>query len=282
MLDGLAAQTHRPDAVYIVDNASSDHTREVLDRWHGGDLPLRVTHSPDNLGGAGGFHLGLRQAYGDGFDRIWLMDDDVVPAPDCLAVLLAHDEALPDGGARGHRRPAGREGRHPVRPRQPAGDQAQDRHGRDRRTAPARRCRSGWRSRTSRSRGSWSAATWSSGSGCPTRRTSSSTTTSTTRSARGGRATGSGRCATPCWCGSSTSTSSTTWARGRGTTCTATSSSSTCATAATSPVRLKPWLITAGVVALSPLRGGRAEARNVIRALRAARGMRKLPGASVD
>jgi len=93
MLDGLAAQTRRPDAVYIVDNASSDHTREVLERWHGGDLPLRVTHSTDNLGGAGGFHLGLRQAYGDGNDWIWLMDDDVVPAPDCLAVLLAQDEA---------------------------------------------------------------------------------------------------------------------------------------------------------------------------------------------
>ena len=36
-------------------------------------------------------------------------------------------------------------------------------------------------------------------------------------------------------------------------------------------VRAKPWLITAGVVALSPLRGGRAEARNVRRALRDAR-----------
>ena len=39
-------------------------------------------------------------------------------------------------------------------------------------------------------------------------------------------------------------------------------------------VRAKPWLITAGVVALSPLRGGRDEARNVVRALRSARGMR--------
>ena len=92
MLDGLAAQTHRPDAVYVVDNASTDHTREVLERWHGGDLSLEVTHSPDNLGGAGGFHLGIRRAYADGFDRIWLMDDDVVPAPDCLSVLMAHDE----------------------------------------------------------------------------------------------------------------------------------------------------------------------------------------------
>jgi rhamnopyranosyl-N-acetylglucosaminyl-diphospho-decaprenol beta-1,3/1,4-galactofuranosyltransferase len=90
MLAGLAAQTHPPDAVFVVDNASSDHTREVLQR---DDLPLRVTHSPDNLGGAGGFHLGLASAYAEGFDRIWLMDDDVVPAPECLAVLLAQDEA---------------------------------------------------------------------------------------------------------------------------------------------------------------------------------------------
>jgi GT2 family glycosyltransferase len=33
----------------------------------------------------------MRQAYDAGHDRIWLMDDDVVPAPDCLEVLLAHD-----------------------------------------------------------------------------------------------------------------------------------------------------------------------------------------------
>jgi rhamnopyranosyl-N-acetylglucosaminyl-diphospho-decaprenol beta-1,3/1,4-galactofuranosyltransferase len=90
MLDGLAAQTHPPDAVYVVDNASTDHTRVLLEARD--DLPLRLTHSSDNLGGAGGFHLGLQQAYADGFDRIWLMDDDVVPAPDCLAVLMARDE----------------------------------------------------------------------------------------------------------------------------------------------------------------------------------------------
>ncbi len=90
MLDGLAAQTHPVDAVYVIDNASSDHTRAALQRH---DLPLRVTHSEDNLGGAGGFHLGVKEAYDAGYDRIWLMDDDVVPAPDCLAILMAQDEA---------------------------------------------------------------------------------------------------------------------------------------------------------------------------------------------
>lgn len=89
MLDGLAALERRPDAVIVVDNASTDHTQEVLRR---DDLPLQVLTSPDNVGGAGGFHLGVRTAHEQGFDRIWLMDDDVVPAPDCLSVLMAVDE----------------------------------------------------------------------------------------------------------------------------------------------------------------------------------------------
>ena len=91
MLDGLAAQTRRPDAVYVIDNASSDHTATILAHRH--DLPLQVTTMEENLGGSGGFHLGTKQAYLAGHDRIWLMDDDVVPAPDCLEVLLGHDEA---------------------------------------------------------------------------------------------------------------------------------------------------------------------------------------------
>jgi GT2 family glycosyltransferase len=91
MLDGLAAQTHEPDAVIIVDNASTDHTRQVLDAHRG--LVLQRIHLESNTGGSGGFRAGVEAAYEQGYDRIWLMDDDVVPAPDCLAVLMAQDEA---------------------------------------------------------------------------------------------------------------------------------------------------------------------------------------------
>jgi rhamnopyranosyl-N-acetylglucosaminyl-diphospho-decaprenol beta-1,3/1,4-galactofuranosyltransferase len=91
MLDGLVAQTRRPDAVIVVDNASTDHTHDVLDRYAG--LELQRIRLETNTGGAGGFHAGVEAAYGHGFDRIWLVDDDVVPAPDCLAVLMAQDEA---------------------------------------------------------------------------------------------------------------------------------------------------------------------------------------------
>ena len=90
MLAGLAAQIRVPDAVIVVDNASTDHTKQVLDAATNAGL-VRL-HMTDNLGGAGGFHAGVAAAHQQGFDRIWLMDDDVVPAPDCLAELLAHDE----------------------------------------------------------------------------------------------------------------------------------------------------------------------------------------------
>lgn len=91
MLHGLAALDPPADAVLVVDNASTDHTPQVLERC---TLPgLEVLRTADNLGGAGGFRRGLGAAYARGFDRIWLMDDDVVPAPGCLGVLLDADEA---------------------------------------------------------------------------------------------------------------------------------------------------------------------------------------------
>lgn len=90
MLRGLAASQRPADAVLVVDNASTDHTAQVLAR--AGLAGLEVLRSRENLGGAGGFRLGMRAAYARGFDRIWLMDDDVVPAPDCLGVMLAVDE----------------------------------------------------------------------------------------------------------------------------------------------------------------------------------------------
>lgn len=90
MLVGLAALERQPDAVLVVDNASTDRTPEVLAAAT--NPALQVIRAEENLGGAGGFHRGVKAAYEQGFDRIWLMDDDVIPAPDCLTVLMEQDE----------------------------------------------------------------------------------------------------------------------------------------------------------------------------------------------
>ncbi len=49
-----------------------------------------------NLGGAGGFYTGIKTAYERGFDWFWCMDDDTIPASDCLEQMVStpyfHDE----------------------------------------------------------------------------------------------------------------------------------------------------------------------------------------------
>ena len=73
--------------VIVVDNASADGTGDWLDDQH--DLVRRRLDR--NRGGAGGFHEGLRLAMERGAELAWLMDDDGLPDPDCLARLLEHE-----------------------------------------------------------------------------------------------------------------------------------------------------------------------------------------------
>ncbi|MBE7552150.1 MAG: glycosyltransferase family 2 protein [Anaerolineales bacterium] len=97
-LDALLAQTHPPDRILVIDNASADGTAEAL-RTNGylEKKLIEYIGLPLNIGGAGGFHEGIKRAYQQGFDWLWLMDDDSIPEVDALAQLFkAHrqfDEA---------------------------------------------------------------------------------------------------------------------------------------------------------------------------------------------
>jgi GT2 family glycosyltransferase len=73
-LTSLRKQTYKPDKIIIINNDSTDGTTDWLDE----QTDLEVIHQA-NLGGAGGFYTGIKLAYEQGFDFIWVMDDDVEP-----------------------------------------------------------------------------------------------------------------------------------------------------------------------------------------------------------
>jgi GT2 family glycosyltransferase len=85
----MAAQTRQPDAVLIVDNNSTDGTREWLASWLPIHMPCaRAIALGENSGGAGGFATGLHAAIAEGADWVWMMDDDAEPHPGALVELM--------------------------------------------------------------------------------------------------------------------------------------------------------------------------------------------------
>lgn len=87
-LAGIAAGIRVPDAVVVVDNASTDGTAGYL-RDYQGPLVTDVVTLNTNVGGAGGFVVGMERALLDhGADHVWIMDDDTEPQPAALAEAL--------------------------------------------------------------------------------------------------------------------------------------------------------------------------------------------------
>jgi rhamnopyranosyl-N-acetylglucosaminyl-diphospho-decaprenol beta-1,3/1,4-galactofuranosyltransferase len=73
----ISEQTRVPDHLVVVDNGPDDPAEEVVE-----DCPIPSTYLPSlrNLGGAGGFALGILHALALGADWVWLADDDGRPA----------------------------------------------------------------------------------------------------------------------------------------------------------------------------------------------------------
>ncbi|WP_029116232.1 glycosyltransferase [Mycobacterium sp. URHB0044] len=76
-LDAVTSQSRRPDHLIVVDNDFDERVRDLV---NGQSIPTTYVGSRRNLGGAGGFALGMLQALATGADWVWLADDDGRPA----------------------------------------------------------------------------------------------------------------------------------------------------------------------------------------------------------
>ena len=119
----LLTQSYPLDAIYVIDNASTDGTDDDLlgegliapaqasdggaiesvrtipgERPETRDTDIHYVRMPENSGGAGGFHEGTKRGRDAGFDWLWLMDDDLEPSREALEALVEKKEALKAAG----------------------------------------------------------------------------------------------------------------------------------------------------------------------------------------
>jgi GT2 family glycosyltransferase len=116
-LDAIKGQTRPVDAIYVIDNFSSDGTPDkLLENEYILELPPKELNAiyekeceiknsinneamkifyvrmNENTGGAGGFYEGVKRGYEKGYDWLWLMDDDAEPQNACLEKMLKYKD----------------------------------------------------------------------------------------------------------------------------------------------------------------------------------------------
>src|SRR5213593_1609305 len=99
----VLAQDRPADEVIVVDNASSEPERARLGAAHHGRPGVRLLLLDENRQYAGGLNAGATTAIAAGADRLLLLNNDTVLAPDALGRLAAALDARPRAGIAGPR-----------------------------------------------------------------------------------------------------------------------------------------------------------------------------------
>lgn len=89
-------QNYKPSYILVVNNCSTDETEALLDEWkkEEKEYPKYVLKTPRNVGGAGGFYMGMEYALNLNADWVWVADDDAYPRQDALERINDYYENL--------------------------------------------------------------------------------------------------------------------------------------------------------------------------------------------
>lgn len=86
-VNALLKQTYPLDHIIIIDNHSTDGTGEYIQSHLKSGL-IDYEYMEQNIGGAGGFNQGIKEAAKYTSEYIWLMDDDTIPTSDALKKMM--------------------------------------------------------------------------------------------------------------------------------------------------------------------------------------------------
>jgi len=92
-VEALLNQDYENCDVLIIDNASTDGTYEYMKDLLENNR-VNYINTGANLGGAGGFNYGMKEAGSRECDYIWVMDDDCIVHKDTLTKLMDADRKL--------------------------------------------------------------------------------------------------------------------------------------------------------------------------------------------
>lgn len=93
-IEALLNQSFSQLDIMIIDNASTDGTYEYISDLAKNYGKVKYYNTGKNLGGAGGFSLGIKKACEKGYEKIWIMDDDTIPQTTALEELVKADKLL--------------------------------------------------------------------------------------------------------------------------------------------------------------------------------------------
>lgn len=91
-LQSYEEQIFRPQYILVINNCSSDGTKDFLENWEleSNGIEHQVLCLKENIGGSGGFYEGLKKAKTKLADWIWVADDDAYPEKECFQILISH------------------------------------------------------------------------------------------------------------------------------------------------------------------------------------------------